>query len=238
MGRTVRSLGRDEMPCGKQAKKVAIDVIHYASYIWLQVYRMNAGSTPSPVTPAGTAEQYLVVHCRNGRTRSPTVVFIFFMLFCFDSMRKKAQAENKLIGVYLSEQFQAQRPHVPARASGGQVFPNLTRIATVVAQQIFKALQTGDPWLEKAARGPFEAYNLYAQQQTQERQAVEAESYVTGGRAESFTTVDPKLATDVLAMYTNALQQRDDLQGPLHQLGRELTEEWAYFEPGAGNYRL
>lgn len=100
-----QTLAYDVMPEGREMQKVAAAFVQYASVI---VHALETGKDA-------------VVYCKNGRSRSPSVVAAFFILY-----RGVPLAELKQ---WFQEAYPAQRPET-ARVSS--TFPNLERFEQVL----------------------------------------------------------------------------------------------------------
>ena len=119
LGEISVALDRDERPEGRGAAKVAKAFTQYACLIQAKLLqKQNECSLP------GNAEKIsreLVVYCKNSRTRSPSVLLVFFMIF-----RGYSLDACKL---WFQGTYPIQRP---ATVAVSAMFPNFARFENVL----------------------------------------------------------------------------------------------------------
>jgi hypothetical protein len=179
----------DEIPVSlRDKKKFSRTAVRYAAFLFLQVTRLEAGHLPSPVKTKEGAEQHLILHCRNGRCRSPTVIAIFLLLFYFRPMRKQLGKNKQTIVEYLQGSFQRQRP------VAGSCFPNFIRILKPISLTILGGMEhdheRGDAWLEEACVGVWDSFNAWARAMRQTAANTVGGEGGKKGRCESYADVD------------------------------------------------
>jgi hypothetical protein len=102
----------DTIPTMKQENlKVAKTMVWYATFLYIQFHRLQQGQLPS-ANPFRSRQsvQYVVAHCRNGRSRSPNVILMFFYLFHFFSFSETEPGtrHGKTFMGFLGSEFQSQ----------------------------------------------------------------------------------------------------------------------------------
>ena len=105
----------DEMPSPSEAKPYCRRFVFYATFIYLQVMRLQQRHLPSASPYNLSAAQSLVVHCRNGRSRSPTVLLVMFYLFYFFSFGEPGKIKRKPIIEHIKKMFRHHRPDITGR---------------------------------------------------------------------------------------------------------------------------
>jgi hypothetical protein len=80
------------MPEGHKIEIVALDMLSYATGIAIE-FHLHRGLSSS-------AAKQLIVHCRNGRSRSPAVILIFFLVFRSYELEVAIKILHKIILVF------------------------------------------------------------------------------------------------------------------------------------------
>jgi hypothetical protein len=94
--------------------KVAKTIVWYATFLYIQFHRLQQGQLPSASEALSVRSQqsvqYVVAHCKNGRSRSPNVILVFFYLFHFFSFSETepGTVHGRTFMHFLRSEFQSQ----------------------------------------------------------------------------------------------------------------------------------
>ena len=157
----LRAFEEDSMPASVQnAVNMAKTAVWYASFMFIQFHRQQKGHFTGPAHSQHPPEQFIAVHCRNSRSRSPTIILVFFYLFHY--MWYLTQLEKgQSICDHLGDIFRTQRPDIASRSVE---FPNFSKIWPHISMVILKELRgdsSGCGWLVPLITDVCHAFNRW-----------------------------------------------------------------------------
>ena len=114
-----KALTHDEFVAPRRMQKFLEQLVDYATWVALALAN----------------REKVVVHCKNGRSRSPCVILAFFMIF--RGLREDIGRK------WLTPTFRQQRPEI---AKVSPQFPNYTKFNNVL-EELQKHLEHSEPWI-------------------------------------------------------------------------------------------
>ena len=161
-----KALTHDEFVAPRRVQSFMEQLVDYATWVALAL----------------ASREKVVVHCKNGRSRSPCVVLAFFMIF-----RGVRQSMGRQ---WLTPTFREQRPEI-ARVS--PQFPNFTKFSNVL-EELQGLLENSETWIHKRVIENIIRHNQMCREEGEE----EHEDYVQKEILEEQLTTEFDRLTNML----------------------------------------